>query len=398
LAEIIGKVIYDINEVDEQIWNECANGTPKVFNPFVDHRFLHALELSASACNQTGWQPFHILLEEDSKIVGAMPLYLKSHSRGEFVFDGGWAAAWERAGGSYYPKLQSSIPFTPATGSRLLTLPSKEQENRHKHLLQAAIQVAQKIKVSSLHVTFLPELESQVAKECGLLERLDTQYHWRNEGYSHFDDFLQNLSSKKRKNLRRERRDALSNGISIEWITGADFREHHWDAFYEFYTDTGYRKWGTPYLTREFFSEVSAKMPDQTLLIMAKRNERYIAGAINFIGGDTLFGRHWGCVEDHRFLHFEVCYYQAIDFAIEHNLTYVEAGAQGGHKFARGYMPRTTYSAHWIADASLRKAVAQFLEDESRYVQRDIDYLENHSPYRKDIDLSKFTLQSDTLS
>ena len=397
MRELVGKVVYEINEIDETDWNRCANPIGEIYNPFVDYRFLRALEVSGSVSNFTGWQPFHLLLEDDGATLAAMPLYLKSHSRGEFVFDGGWAHAWERAGGNYYPKLQCSIPFTPATGPRLLACSDEDQVVYQHHLLQAAIKVAQKINVSSLHITFLPQNESEIAQKSEFLQRVDTQYHWKNAEYETFDEFLSNLSAKKRKNLRRERREAVSNGIEIEWVTGSDLQEHHWDAFYDFYTDTGYRKWGTPYLTREFFSEVSDSMPEQTLLILAKRNNHYIAGAINFIGGDTLFGRHWGCSEWQRFLHFEVCYYQAIDFAIANNLTYVEAGAQGGHKFARGYMPRTTYSSHWIADPSLRRAVEQFLGDESHYVQRDIDYLENHSPYRNDLDLSKFRLQSGSI-
>ena len=398
MSEIIGKVVYAIKDIDEQAWNRCANPTGAIYNPFIDYRFLASLEASESACNVTGWQPFHVFLEENNEIVGILPLYLKSHSRGEFVFDGGWAHAYERAGGSYYPKLQSSVPFTPATGSRVLIAPGADKERYQQHLLQAAVNIAKKINVSSIHVTFLPEEQSQVAAKCGFLERLDTQYHWRNNDYSIFDDFLKDLSAKKRKNLRRERREAVSSGISIEWVTGSDLEEKHWDAFYEFYTDTSYRKWGSPYLTREFFSEISVRMPEKTLLILAKRNDKYIAGAINFIGGDTIFGRHWGCIEDHRFLHFEICYYQAIDYAIEHNLRYVEAGAQGGHKFARGYMPRTTYSAHWVADPSFKQAVAQFLNEESHYVHRDVDYLEKHSPYRKDIDLRKFQLGSAVVS
>lgn len=335
---------------------------------------------------EAGWQPFHVAVENGDVLIGVVPLYLKNHSQGEYVFDYAWADAWHRAGHNYYPKLQSSIPFTPATSPKLLCAENTEENQRL--LLDACLQVAEQAKVSSLHMTFLPEDQWQHAADAGLLQRMDQQFHWHNAGYQNFDEFLAQLASKKRKNLKRERRTAIENDITIHWLTGDDLDEAHWDAFYQFYVDTGSRKWGTPYLTRDFFSRVSAAMADDILLIMAQRDGRYIAGALNFIGGDTLFGRNWGCIEDHRFLHFEVCYYQAIDFAIARGLKRVEAGAQGGHKVVRGYLPQATYSAHWIADPGFRDAVERFLEEERRYVAEDIEHVEQRSPFNATVDLA----------
>lgn len=379
------KICHSITEIDAGKWNRCADGTG-AYNPFTRHAFLLALEESGSVGRDTGWQPFHIAVEDGGNLLGVVPLYLKNHSQGEYVFDYGWADAWHRAGHNYYPKLQSSIPFTPATCPKLLSVDNSEEHQQL--LLDACLQVAEQAKVSSLHMTFLPESQWQRAADAGLLQRMDQQFHWHNAGYQSFDEFLLQLASKKRKNLKRERREALANGIEIDWLTGADLTEAHWDAFFQFYLDTGSRKWGTPYLTRAFFSAVSATMADDILLIMAKREGRYIAGALNFIGGDTLFGRNWGCVEDHRFLHFEVCYYQAIDFAIARGLSRVEAGAQGGHKVVRGYLPEATFSAHWIADPGFRDAVARFLEEERQYVAEDIEHVEARSPFNATVDLS----------
>ena len=370
------------------MWNQCAIPDGLSYNPFVDYRFLHALEKSQSACPDTGWAPFHIALEQDEVPVAVMPLYLKSHSRGEYVFDGSWANAWHQAGGRYYPKLQSSIPFTPATGPRLLVPACSNRKELQRQLLEVASQLAERTNVSSLHITFMKENEWQLAGSIGLLQRLDTQFHWHNNDYDTFDHFLAELSSKRRKTIRRERREAVVNDISVEWVTGSDLQEHHWDAFYRFYEDTTYRKWGSSYLTREFFSLVGETMPDQVLLILAKRSSKYVAGAINFLGGDSIFGRNWGCTEHHPFLHFELCYYQAIDYAIEHRLQVVEAGAQGSHKIARGYMPRETYSAHWLANASFREAVSDFLRREKSYVESDINYVAGHSPFKAVLDES----------
>jgi len=311
-----------------------------------------------------------------------MPCYLKSHSYGEYVFDQAWADAYDRAGGSYYPKLQSAVPFTPVTGKRVLIREGPDRTKRESILLQAATTLAQRLDTSSLHVTFLTRDEWELAGRLGFLQRTDQQFHWRNEGYGSFEDFLGALSSRKRKTIRKERADALGHGIEIEWITGADLTEAHWDAFFAFYMDTGTRKWGTPYLTRSFFSLIGETMRDEILLVLAKRTGRAVAGALNFIGSDTLFGRYWGAIEEHPHLHFEVCYYQAIDFAIAHKLGRVEAGAQGAHKLARGYLPVTTYSAHWIADPGLRRAVADYLKRERLAVAREIALLSEESPYR----------------
>jgi len=380
-------ILDSINDLPAAAWNACANpGGAVAYDPFLQHAFLAALEDSGSAVARTGWQPFHLVLKAGEAVEGVVPAYLKGHSQGEYVFDYAWADAWHRAGGDYYPKLQVSVPFTPATGRRVL---AREPTPDHERtLLAAATQVTGQIGVSSLHLTFLPESQWHLAGELGYLQRMDQQFHWHNAAYGSFEDFLADLSSKKRKNLRRERRDALANGIEVEWVTGSDLTEAHWDAFYDFYLDTGSRKWGSPYLTRPFFSLLSERLADDTLLILARRNGRYIAGALNFIGGDVLFGRNWGCLEQHPFLHFELCYYQAIDFAIERGLKRVEAGAQGGHKVARGYLPEATYSAHWIADDGFRDAVARFLEREREHVRDDIEYVERHSPYRSTVDLA----------
>ena len=381
------RIIRSISDVSASAWNACANpGEPIPDNPFIDHAFLLALEASGSATARTGWQPFHLVLDDAAAgIVGVVPMYLKSHSRGEYVFDHAWADAWHRAGGSYYPKLQISVPFTPATGRRLLA--RADAPDTERQLMAACVQIARQSDVSSLHLTFLPEEQWRIAGELGLLMRVDQQFHWHNRGYSTFEDFLADLASKKRKNLKRERREVVDAGIDIEWVTGADIREHHWDAFFDFYTDTGNRKWGSPYLTRRFFSLATQAMADRILLVMCKRDGRYIAGALNFIGSDALYGRNWGCVEDHRFLHFEACYYQAIDFAISRGLQRVEAGAQGPHKVARGYVPQATYSAHWIADPGLRDAIARYLKEERNYVQQDIAYLNEHTPFRADLNI-----------
>ena len=377
------RAVQSITDVPAADWNRCANPVPDdTYNPFVDHRFLRALEVSRSVDARSGWQPFHLVLEEGEIPCGVMPMYVKGHSRGEYVFDASWAEALHRAGGRYYPKLQVSVPFTPATGPRLLAPPGPARDARERALLAGAIRVAEQLEVSSLHLTFLEERQWQLAAGFGLLQRIDQQFHFLNRDYDCFERFLADLASKKRKNVRRERKDALANDLTVEWVTGSDLREKHWDAFFEFYIDTGGRKWGSPYLTRQFFSLVGETMPERTLLILARRGARYVAGALNFIGSHALYGRNWGCVEDHPFLHFELCYYQAIDFAIAHGLARVEAGAQGAHKIARGYVPAPTYSAHWIRDPGFRAAVARYLEAERDHVREDIEYLEGHVPFR----------------
>jgi len=311
-----------------------------------------------------------------------MPCYLKSHSLGEYVFDHGWANAYERAGGRYYPKLQASIPFTPVAGRRLLVRPGADAAKREATLLQAAAELTERLGVSSLHITFLTRAEWELAGKLGFLQRTDRQFHWRNEDYQTFEDFLAALSSRKRKAIRKERREALSARVEIEWVTGRNLTEADWDAFFAFYMDTGSRKWGSPYLTRRCFSLLGETLADQVLLVLAKRAGRYVAGALNFIGSDTLYGRYWGGVEHHPYLHFEVCYYQAIEFAIAQKLARVEAGAQGAHKLSRGYLPVETYSAHYIADPALRRAVSDFLKRERLAVAREIALLTEDSPYR----------------
>jgi len=326
----------------------------------------------------------HLLATDaDGNLLGVVPCYAKSHSRGEYVFDHGWAEAYERAGGSYYPKLQVSIPFTPATGRRLLVRPGTAADAVRVMLADALIDVCRRSAASSVHVTFPTEAEWELFGAHGYLKRTHQQFHWENAGYHSFDCFLDALSSRKRKTIRRERAEALAAGISVHWLQGSDLTENVWDAFFEFYMETGSRKWGRPYLTRSFYSMVGARMRNRILLVMAKRAGRWIAGAINFIGSDTLFGRHWGAIEHHPFMHFELCYYQAIQYAIEHKLLRVEAGAQGEHKITRGYLPRTTYSAHYIADPGLRRAIDDFLRRERAYVAAAGEELAELAPFRK---------------
>jgi len=373
------RAVESLSEIGEATWQRFANreGSPR--DPFLSYAFLSALEQSGSVSADVGWLPYHLVLEDEAKQpLGVMPLYLKGHSQGEYIFDYSWADAFERAGGRYYPKMLSAIPFTPATGQRLLVA-SSEHESA---LVAGAAQIAGEMNISSVHLNFLDQAAWQRLGDEGWLLRTHKQYHWQNQGYKTFDDFLDCLSSKKRKNIKRERRDALANDLEIQRLTGAEITEAHWDAFYQFYIDTGSRKWGSAYLTRSFFSLIGATMAEDILLVMVRRDGRYIAGAINFIGGDCLFGRNWGCIEHHPFLHFEVCYYQAIEFAIEHGLSRVEAGAQGEHKLARGYMPSHTYSAHWIVHDGFRDAVGRYLEEERTHIAEEIDYLEQFSPFK----------------
>ncbi len=354
------------------------------YNPFVSYAFLSALEDSGCASRTTGWLAQHLRLEApDGKLIGAVPAYLKSHSQGEYVFDHGWADAFERAGGNYYPKLQVAVPFTPATGPRLLAASSFTPEIVRQALAGGLTALTGQLGASSAHVTFAEQADVEALEHTGFLHRTDQQFHFFNQNYSDYSGFLGELASRKRKALRKEREAALAGGIQIDWLTGSDLTEAIWDDFYTFYMDTGSRKWGRPYLNREFFSMIGERMADDILLVMAKRSGRYIAGAINFIGADTLYGRNWGCIEDHPFLHFEVCYHQAIDFAIAKKLRVVEAGAQGEHKLARGYQPVTTHSAHFIAHPGLRRAVADYLEHERRDVEEIGDYLETRTPFRK---------------
>jgi predicted N-acyltransferase len=388
-TEIRLRTVDAITSIPPEAWDACANPAcdgerSAKYNPFVSHDFLAALELSGSVRSRAGWQPIHLVAEtQNGEILGTAPCYAKSHSQGEYVFDHGWADAYERAGGSYYPKLQVAVPFTPATGPRLLVRPGSHADAARESLAEALSQLCRNCRASSVHVTFLPADEWRFLGSHGYLQRTHRQFHWENAGYESFDAFLAALASRKRKTIRRERESALAEGVTVHWLTGADLTEGVWDAFFEFYMETGSRKWGRPYLTRAFYSIVSEKMRDRILLVMAKRRGRWIAGAINFVGSDTLFGRHWGAVEHHPFLHFEVCYYQAIEYAIQHKLERVEAGAGGQHKITRGYLPVTTYSAHYIADPALRRAIAEFLKTERSHVASEIEEIAEAAPFRK---------------
>ena len=378
-----------LSEIGAAEWDRCANPLPEVVepethNPFVSHAFLSALEDSGCASARTGWAPAHVTVRKASgELVAAAPCYLKSHSMGEYVFDGGWADAYERAGGNYYPKLQASVPFTPVTGPRLLVAPGPDAGNA-RQVLEAGLEALRRQSgASSTHITFLPEHDAKSLSDESYLLRTGEQFHWIDDGCGDFEGFLGSLASRKRKAIRRERRDALSAGITVEHLTGSTISEAHWDAFFAFYTDTGTRKWGRPYLNRRFFSLLGERMAERVLLVMAKREGHYIAGAINLIGDRALYGRNWGCVEDHPFLHFEICYYQAIDFALANGLARVEAGAQGEHKLARGYRPVTTYSAHLIGDPGLRRAVAAYLERERGHVAAAHEEYDAALPFRR---------------
>lgn len=377
-----------LGDIARADWDACANPAPNPhqetpFNPFIAYAFLSALEQSGSAVPKTGWGGAHLVADhERDGIIAVAPVYMKGHSRGEYVFDWGWAEAYERAGGAYYPKLQVAVPFTPVTGRRLLVKPGPNAETARNLLIGGLRAMMERFAASSIHATFLEDQDAALLEREGFLPRIDQQYHWLNPSYGSFENFLEDLASRKRKIIRRERRDALANGITVERLTGRDITEAHWDAFFGFYLNTGARKWGSPYLTRTFFSLIGETMAEHILLVMAKRDGRYIAGALNLIGGNALYGRNWGANEDHPFLHFEVCYYQAMDFAIERGLPRVEAGAQGEHKLARGYRPTITRSAHSFADPGLTRAVRDFLAQERSAVARERDMLIDYLPFR----------------
>ncbi|QIE40899.1 N-acetyltransferase [Rhodobacteraceae bacterium SC52] len=374
-------------DIPETEWDACAcpetaDGAPPL-DPFTTHRFLSALENSGSVGPGTGWEPHYLAARhEDGTLIAVAPLYAKSHSQGEYIFDHNWAHAYENAGGDYYPKLQIAVPFTPATGRRFLVRPGYEMVG-HRALAQGALQVARKYGVSSVHVTFCTEDEVALAKDLGMMPRASQQFHWLNRGYRDFGAFLGDLSSRKRKNIRKERTTAQAFGGTIVSLTGDAIQPEHWDAFWEFYQDTGARKWGTPYLSRAFFDHAQDTLRDDMLLVLALKDGRPVAGALNFIGQKTLYGRYWGAIEDYPCLHFECCYYQAIDFAIAKGLDRVEAGAQGAHKLARGYLPVACHSMHWIADPGFARAVAQFLDAEAAAVDEDIEVLTSYGPFRK---------------
>jgi len=370
-----------IAAIGRAAWDACAVPSG---DPFVSYDFLDACEGSGSAVPSEGWAARHLSLhDEDGVVIGVMPLYLKGHSQGEYVFDHSWADAYQRAGGRYYPKLLGAVPFTPATGPRFLNAPGTDAATVREALLQGALTLTERLGVSSLHVNFPLEAEWRAMTETGLLPRRDIQFIWRNDGYQSFDEFLGALSSNRRKTIRRERREAQA-GLDIRVLTGAEITQAHWDAFFAFYMDTGDRKWGRPYLTRDFFARVGASMADRIALVIAFEDDTPVAGALNFIGRETLYGRQWGTLVDRPFLHFELCYYQAIDFAIARGLSRVEAGAQGDHKIARGYLPSPVYSAHFIADPALRDPVARYLEQERPAVEAEMHAMTAElSPYRK---------------
>jgi len=385
LKNLTTHIIESLAEIPSQAWDACAGSE----NPFISHNFLSCLEDSRSVDATNGWVPKHIIIKDRSNNIKACaPLYLKNHSHGEYVFDWGWAEAYEQAGGKYYPKLLCAIPFTPVTGPRLLVKDELDCVYLQKHMLEIMADLAAQAGLSSVHVNFVPNTETETFTQVGYLIRTGLQYHWHNDGFKTYDDFLCQLSSRKRKAIKKERKQALMNGaITIQWLIGTDITEDHWDVIYKFYTDTGARKWGQPYLNREFFSLLGERMNNQVLLIMAIKDGAYVAGALNLIGSDTLFGRYWGCQEDIRYLHFEICYHQAIDFAIKHGLKRVEAGAQGEHKIARGYLPTKTYSAHLMINEGFQAAVASFLNQERTAINHQGQTLKEESPFRKSEDL-----------
>jgi predicted N-acyltransferase len=377
------RIIGGISEINSDDWDACAGAD----DPFVRHAFLSALEESGSVSAEAGWMPHHLVLEDENSVALAVaPLYLKNHSYGEYVFDTGWADALHRAGGQYYPKLQVAVPFTPVTGRRFLVrqdLTAEKQRILQRALLSGLVHLAERLKISSFHITFPNKQEWELCGELGLLQRKDRQFHWINDGFKSFDDFLAALSSRKRKGIRKERRTIAEKDVAIQTLSGDQIEERHWDAFYSFYQDTSDRKWGQAYLNRDFFSRLGESMGKKVLLIMAEFEGRFVGGALNMIGGNTLYGRYWGCLESFKFLHFEVCYYRAMDFAIKEGMERVEAGAQGLHKLQRGYLPNATYSAHWIANASFKEAVELFLIKETDAINDEIDSLGDHSPFKR---------------
>jgi predicted N-acyltransferase len=374
------KCLASVGDISKPEWDRLANPEGSEFNPLVSHDFFRACEQSGAASARTGWMPHHLMLSESGKLAGIAPCYMKSHSQGEYVFDHGWAEAFQRAGGRYYPKLQVAVPFSPVPGPRLL---SPDPQIRLQ-LARALIDQCKADRCSSVHITFLPEADFNAIGEGPWLQRTDIQFHFDNPGYSSFDDFLKSLSSQKRKNIRKERESVREAGITLQCLTGSDIREEHWDAFFDFYLDTGGRKWGRPYLNRLFFSLIGEAMNHHIMLVIASRRGRMIAGALNFIGSHALYGRNWGAIEHHPCLHFETCYYQAIEFAIANKITRVEAGAQGAHKLARGYLPQKTFSLHYLAHSGLAKAVANYLEAERAGVDDEARALAEHSPFRQE--------------
>ena len=382
-ADVSVRVLRGVAEVDPAAWDACAGAD----NPFVSHAFLSALEESGSVGPDTGWRPQHLLIAGSDGEPGALaPLYVKSHSYGEYVFDWSWANAYEQAGGRYYPKLQSAVPFTPVTGPRLLVHPDAPDRRRLQGaLLSAMVQLCGRAGLSGVHVTFPTEAEADLGGELGFLRRQGQQYHWENPGYRDFQDFLDTLASRKRKAIRKERERANAQGVHLETLSGEDLHPRHWDAFYRFYLSTADKKWGRPYLTRDFFHLLGERLPERVALVLGTDEDsgQFVCGALNLVGSDALFGRNWGALADYKFLHFEACYYRAMDEAIRRGLRWVEAGAQGEHKIQRGYLPRATHSLHWIADDGFRQAVGRFVDQERRMVGEDMAALAAFGPYRR---------------
>ena len=378
------KIYGRIADVDAPGWDACAGTGGPSGNPFLSHAFLNVLEESQSATAHAGWLPQHLVIEDTAgSVVACAPMYVKSHSQGEYVFDHGWADAFEQAGGQYYPKLLVGIPFTPVTGPRLLVHPGSDAERNRELLIAGMLEVTRQSEMSSLHVNFPTEDEAVALNKAGMVLRMGQQFHWENQGYADFEAFLARLTSRKRKSIRRERRAVAEAGICVQPLVGTQIEPRHWDAFHQFYIATYDRKWGYPYLTGEFFSLLGERLADQVVLIVAEKDSKIVAGALNIRGGDALYGRNWGCAGDFKFLHFEACYYQAIDFAIANGLARVEAGTQGPHKIQRGYLPRPTWSAHWIRDDGFRRAVTDFCRRERRAVKQELAYLAAMSPFRQ---------------
>ncbi len=379
------RTLGSISEISADAWDTCAGAG----NPFVRHAFLWALEESGSASDETGWIPRHLVIETpEGKIEACAPIYIKTHSYGEYIFDWGWADAYERAGGRYYPKIQCAVPFTPVPGPRLLVDPSLDpglREELEKLMLAGIMRVADQLKVSSAHITFCEKELWNMGKDAGYLQRLNQQYHWHNRGYETFDDFLAALSSRKRKSIRKERQKVADIGLDIRTLPGSELEERHWDAFFQFYMSTTDKKWGQSYLHREFFSMIGERMADAIVMVMAFDSDRPVAGALNLKGSDCLYGRNWGALQSHKFLHFECCYYRAIDYAIEHKLARVEAGAQGPHKVQRGYLPSPVYSLHYIRDPGFEDAVEDFVIRERFQTEREMaGIVAEYSPYRNE--------------
>ncbi|MEO0358332.1 MAG: GNAT family N-acetyltransferase [Pseudomonadota bacterium] len=383
-AKVTIEAFPSLQNISADDWDACAcpeAATGRPHDPFTTYRFLAALETSGSVGAGTGWDPQYLAARLDGQLIGVAPVYVKSHSQGEYIFDHNFAHAYENAGGRYYPKLQMAVPHTPATGRRFLVKPDKAKIATQA-LIQGAAQITADNDLSSLHITFCTKAEQDFGAASGLLARASQQFHWFNAGYETFDDFLESLSSRKRKNIRKERAAAHMFGGTIHALTGDQIQPEHWDAFWEFYQDTGARKWGTPYLTRRFFNIAQNTLRDDMLLVLAERDGAYVAGALNFIGRDVLYGRYWGCTEDHPCLHFELCYYQALDFAITHGLSRVEAGAQGSHKLARGYMPVTTHSLHYFPDPDFNNAVGRYLDAERDAIDQEIEIMTSYGPFK----------------